>query len=134
MNEDRTTKKVNAQPIDTRRKSRTNLRWNDDLEKDLLLRTRNWGTLVGRRLAWKVRRPMPTLGCRATEEGRKYEPPSKYGGYDPRFETEWVRVRIPNKAWLYLLQGKEVGLSPAMDSRLEWKAARPFFYMLRSVA
>ncbi|GFW15123.1 uncharacterized protein TNCV_172701 [Trichonephila clavipes] len=55
MNEDRTTKKVfNAQPTGTRRKGRPNLRWIDGLEKDLLvLRTRNWRTLAGRRLAWK---------------------------------------------------------------------------------
>ncbi|GFV34957.1 uncharacterized protein TNCV_2097851 [Trichonephila clavipes] len=55
MNEDRTIKKVfNAQPIGTRRKGRPNLRWIDGLTKDLLvLRTRNWRTLAGRRLAWK---------------------------------------------------------------------------------
>ncbi|GFU50825.1 uncharacterized protein TNCV_2495291 [Trichonephila clavipes] len=43
MDENRTTKKVfNVQPIDTRRKSRPNLRWIDGLEKDLLvLRTKN---------------------------------------------------------------------------------------------
>ncbi|GFX77246.1 uncharacterized protein TNCV_5063791 [Trichonephila clavipes] len=48
-------KKVfNAQPIGTRRKGRTNLRWIDGLEKDLLvLRTKNWRTPVGRMLAWK---------------------------------------------------------------------------------
>ncbi|GFT24253.1 uncharacterized protein TNCV_2064771 [Trichonephila clavipes] len=55
MNDDRTTKKVfNAQPIGTRRKVRPNLRWMNSLEKDLLvLRTKNWRTLAGRRLAWK---------------------------------------------------------------------------------
>ncbi|GFV38731.1 uncharacterized protein TNCV_4420991 [Trichonephila clavipes] len=55
MNEDRTIKKVsNAQPIGTRRKGRLNFRWIDGLEKDLLvLRTRNWRKLAGRRLAWK---------------------------------------------------------------------------------
>ncbi|GFV01151.1 uncharacterized protein TNCV_1010721 [Trichonephila clavipes] len=55
MDENRTTKKVfNAQPIGTRRKGRPNLRWIDDLEKDLLiLRTKNWRTLARRRLAWK---------------------------------------------------------------------------------
>ncbi|GFU82897.1 uncharacterized protein TNCV_266941 [Trichonephila clavipes] len=55
MGEDRTTKKVfNAQPIGTRRKGRSNLRWIDGLEKDLLVsRTRNWKTLAGRRLSWK---------------------------------------------------------------------------------
>ncbi|GFX68846.1 uncharacterized protein TNCV_3865451 [Trichonephila clavipes] len=55
MNEDRTTKKFfNTQPIGTRRRDRPNLRWIDGLEKDLLvLRTRNWRTLAGRRLAWK---------------------------------------------------------------------------------
>ncbi|GFV93499.1 uncharacterized protein TNCV_1988131 [Trichonephila clavipes] len=36
MDEDRTTEKVfNAQPIGKRRKGRANLRWIDDLEKDL---------------------------------------------------------------------------------------------------
>ncbi|GFY28583.1 hypothetical protein TNCV_4150141 [Trichonephila clavipes] len=29
---------------------------------------------------------------------------SQYGGYDPRLVTEWVRARIPSKAWLYLLR------------------------------
>ncbi|GFX48738.1 uncharacterized protein TNCV_408451 [Trichonephila clavipes] len=54
MNEDRTTKKVfNAQPIGTGKKGRPNLRWIDGLEKDLVLRTRNWRTLAGRRLACK---------------------------------------------------------------------------------
>ncbi|GFW45362.1 uncharacterized protein TNCV_4734691 [Trichonephila clavipes] len=54
-NEVRTFKKVfNAQPTGTRRKGSPNLRWIEDLEKDLLvLRTRNWRTLAGRRLAWK---------------------------------------------------------------------------------
>ncbi|GFW64110.1 jerky-like protein [Trichonephila clavipes] len=55
MEEDRATKKVfNAQLIDIRRKGRSNLRWIDGLEKDLLVfRTKNWRTLAGRRLAWK---------------------------------------------------------------------------------
>ncbi|GFW13072.1 uncharacterized protein TNCV_3330041 [Trichonephila clavipes] len=55
MDEDSTTKKVfNAQPIGSRRMGRPNLRWIDGLEKDLLaLRTKNWRTLVDRRLAWK---------------------------------------------------------------------------------
>ncbi|GFT12886.1 uncharacterized protein TNCV_5095901 [Trichonephila clavipes] len=76
MNEDHTTKKVfNAQPIATRRKGMSNLRWIDGLEKDVLaLRTKNLRRLAGRRLASGkdfLRRPKPTLGCRATEEGRK---------------------------------------------------------------
>ncbi|GFU15384.1 uncharacterized protein TNCV_1045841 [Trichonephila clavipes] len=55
MIEDRTTKKVfNPQPIGTRRKGRPNLKWIDGLEKDsLVLRTRYWRTLAGRRQAWK---------------------------------------------------------------------------------
>ncbi|GFX06810.1 uncharacterized protein TNCV_1201271 [Trichonephila clavipes] len=55
MNEDRITKKVfNAQPIGSRIKGRPYLRWIDGLEKDLLvLRTKDWRTLAGRRLAWK---------------------------------------------------------------------------------
>ncbi|GFY31354.1 uncharacterized protein TNCV_753121 [Trichonephila clavipes] len=50
MDEDRTAKKVfNAQPIVTRRKGRSNLRWIDGLEKDLLfLRTKDWRALAGR--------------------------------------------------------------------------------------
>ncbi|GFV62318.1 uncharacterized protein TNCV_2464451 [Trichonephila clavipes] len=53
MNEDRATKKVfNAQPIGRRRKGRPNLRRINCLKKDLLvLRTRNWRTLAGGRLA-----------------------------------------------------------------------------------
>ncbi|GFT85588.1 uncharacterized protein TNCV_4253121 [Trichonephila clavipes] len=55
MDEDHTTKKVfNTQPIITRRKGRPNLRQIDVLEKGLLVvRTKNWRTLEGRRLAWK---------------------------------------------------------------------------------
>ncbi|GFU70358.1 uncharacterized protein TNCV_2916211 [Trichonephila clavipes] len=55
MDENRTTKKLfNVQPIGIRRKGRPNLRWIDDLEKDLLvLRTKNWRTPAIRRLAWK---------------------------------------------------------------------------------
>ncbi|GFS78540.1 uncharacterized protein TNCV_3147791 [Trichonephila clavipes] len=55
MNEDRTTKKVfNTQPIGTRRKDKPNLRWMDGLEKYLkFLRSKNWRTLAGRRLAWR---------------------------------------------------------------------------------
>ncbi|GFX60807.1 hypothetical protein TNCV_4977831 [Trichonephila clavipes] len=73
MDEDLTTKKVfNAQPIDTQRKGRQNLRWIDDLEKDLLvLGTKKWRTLAGRRLlAWKRLLENP-LGCRTTGEGTK---------------------------------------------------------------
>ncbi|GFU88576.1 hypothetical protein TNCV_4442531 [Trichonephila clavipes] len=74
MNEDHSTKKVfHAQPIGTRRKGRPNPRGIDGLEKELLvLRTKNWRTLAEIRLAWKsfLRRPSPTLCCRATEEGR----------------------------------------------------------------
>ncbi|GFT12574.1 uncharacterized protein TNCV_5093691 [Trichonephila clavipes] len=76
MDEDRTTEKVfNAQPIDTRRKGRLNFRWIDRLKKKdfLVLRTKNWRTLAGRRLAWKgfLIRLRPIMGCRATEEGRE---------------------------------------------------------------
>ncbi|GFV67487.1 uncharacterized protein TNCV_4621681 [Trichonephila clavipes] len=55
MNEDCTTRKAfNAQPSGPRRKDRQNLRWTDGLEKDLLvLRTKNWRTLAGRRLTRK---------------------------------------------------------------------------------
>ncbi|GFY34258.1 uncharacterized protein TNCV_2505611 [Trichonephila clavipes] len=76
MNEDRYIKNVfNAQPTVPRRKGRPNLRWIDGLEKDLLvLKTKNWRTLAGRRLTRGkcfLRRPRPTLGCRAIEEGRR---------------------------------------------------------------
>ncbi|GFV54718.1 hypothetical protein TNCV_3844371 [Trichonephila clavipes] len=77
MDENCSTKKkgFNAQPISTRRKGRRNLRWIDGLEKDLLvLRTRYWRTLAGRRLACGkgfLRRTRLNLRCRATEEGRK---------------------------------------------------------------
>ncbi|GFU67098.1 uncharacterized protein TNCV_4969471 [Trichonephila clavipes] len=76
MNEDRTTKKdFNAQPIGTRRKSRPNLRWVDDLEKYLLvLRTKNWRTLAGRRLTYRKgflkAKAHPGLSCHS---GRKKE-------------------------------------------------------------
>ncbi|GFS86738.1 uncharacterized protein TNCV_2407461 [Trichonephila clavipes] len=55
MNEPAPLKKVfNVQPMGKRRKVWLNLRWIDGLDKDLLvLRTRNWRTLAGRRLAWK---------------------------------------------------------------------------------
>ncbi|GFX85299.1 uncharacterized protein TNCV_2675741 [Trichonephila clavipes] len=44
MDEDRATKEVfNAESIGTRRKGKPNLRWIDNLEKDLLvLKTKNW--------------------------------------------------------------------------------------------
>ncbi|GFS65847.1 uncharacterized protein TNCV_390751 [Trichonephila clavipes] len=55
MHKDHTTKKVfNVQPIGPQRKGRPNLRWIDDLERDLpFLRTKNWRTLAGRRLSFK---------------------------------------------------------------------------------
>ncbi|GFU92399.1 uncharacterized protein TNCV_824251 [Trichonephila clavipes] len=67
MNKDCTNKKVfNSQPIGTRRNGRLNLNWTHDLEKDLLiLRTRNWRTLAGRRLTWKrlLEKAHPGLSC-----------------------------------------------------------------------
>ncbi|GFT74347.1 hypothetical protein TNCV_539071 [Trichonephila clavipes] len=76
MNEDHTTKKVfNAQPIDTRRKGKQNLRRNDSLEKYILvLRTKNWRT-SGKSF---LRRLMPILGCLATEEGSLYKQSSLF--------------------------------------------------------
>ncbi|GFW25560.1 uncharacterized protein TNCV_1308211 [Trichonephila clavipes] len=54
MDKDRTTKKVfNTQAIGSQRKGRPNLRGIDGVEKDLVLRTKNWTTLAGRRLARK---------------------------------------------------------------------------------
>ncbi|GFV45511.1 uncharacterized protein TNCV_4855331 [Trichonephila clavipes] len=67
------TKVLNAQPIGIRRKGRSNPKWIDGLEKDLLVfRTNNWRPLAGRRLAWKrlLEKSKAHLGCRATEEGR----------------------------------------------------------------
>ncbi|GFT47150.1 hypothetical protein TNCV_3747941 [Trichonephila clavipes] len=32
--------------------------------------------------------------------------PTQYGGYDYQLVIEWVRVRIPSKAWIYLLEKK----------------------------
>ncbi|GFX86337.1 hypothetical protein TNCV_2562191 [Trichonephila clavipes] len=53
INKDRKTKKVfKTQPNGTRRKDRSNLRWIDGLEKDLLLMRTKIG-LTGRRLAWR---------------------------------------------------------------------------------
>ncbi|GFV59187.1 hypothetical protein TNCV_2339281 [Trichonephila clavipes] len=48
-------KKVfNVQPIGPRRKSRPKLRWMKGLEEDLLvLKTKSWRTLTGRRLVSK---------------------------------------------------------------------------------
>ncbi|GFU55797.1 uncharacterized protein TNCV_753351 [Trichonephila clavipes] len=70
MDEDCTTKKVfNIQSNGTQRKGRQNLKWIVGLEKDILvLKTKNWRTLAGRRLAWK--RPQPTLGCQVTEHSQ----------------------------------------------------------------
>ncbi|GFV32755.1 hypothetical protein TNCV_3312361 [Trichonephila clavipes] len=55
MEENRTTKKVfNAQRTGTWRRGRSNLRWIDGLEKDhLVLKTKKWRTLAGRKLAWR---------------------------------------------------------------------------------
>ncbi|GFV19879.1 uncharacterized protein TNCV_481051 [Trichonephila clavipes] len=55
MNENRTNKKVfYVQPIGIRRKGRPNLRWIDDLEKDLfVLKTKNWRTLARSIMVWK---------------------------------------------------------------------------------
>ncbi|GFX76697.1 hypothetical protein TNCV_664051 [Trichonephila clavipes] len=57
-------------------------------------------------------------------------PLSQYDGNDTQFVIEWARVRIPNKAWVYLRE--KVGLSSEMDSRLEWKAALLFCSVLGS--
>ncbi|GFW74800.1 uncharacterized protein TNCV_5137791 [Trichonephila clavipes] len=37
--------------------------------------------------------------------------PNQYGGYDPQFVTEWVRLRIPIKTWLYLLRERSLSCS-----------------------
>ncbi|GFW13626.1 hypothetical protein TNCV_1210921 [Trichonephila clavipes] len=77
MDEDRITKKVfNAQPTSARRKGRPSLRWIDGLEKDfLVLGTKNWRILAGRRLACGkgfLRRPRHILGCRSIDEGKNF--------------------------------------------------------------
>ncbi|GFT24281.1 hypothetical protein TNCV_2065001 [Trichonephila clavipes] len=79
MDEDRTTKKSLQCPANWHTKKKqaksTNQRKMDGLVKELLvLRTENWRTLAEKRLAFGkgfLRRPRPTLGCRATEDGRK---------------------------------------------------------------
>ncbi|GFX97648.1 hypothetical protein TNCV_2842081 [Trichonephila clavipes] len=67
-------KVLNAQLTGTRRKGRPNLRRINDLERGLLvLRTNNWKN--NQEEGWPgkgfLRRLRSTLGCRATEEGRK---------------------------------------------------------------
>ncbi|GFV67619.1 hypothetical protein TNCV_4622991 [Trichonephila clavipes] len=78
MNKDCTTKNVfYAQPTVTRKKGRPNLRLIDGMEKNLLvLRIKNWRTHTNQQEeGWPgkgfLRRARPTLGCRATEEGRR---------------------------------------------------------------
>ncbi|GFT49449.1 hypothetical protein TNCV_3366511 [Trichonephila clavipes] len=43
------------------------------------------------------------LTCIDALHGGSLMSPS-HGGYDPWLVTEWVRVRIPSKTWLYLLR------------------------------
>ncbi|GFT52810.1 hypothetical protein TNCV_206401 [Trichonephila clavipes] len=47
-------------------------------------------------------------------------------GYDTQFVIEWILFESQIKHG----SGKEVGLSPEMDSHLERKAARPFYFRL----
>ncbi|GFV49858.1 hypothetical protein TNCV_1391401 [Trichonephila clavipes] len=76
-----------SMPNQLARKGRPNLKWIEGLEKDLLdLRTMNWRTPAGRRLAWKrllekakgdsplAFEGISSLGCRATEKGRSNHP------------------------------------------------------------
>ncbi|GFX90333.1 hypothetical protein TNCV_3849081 [Trichonephila clavipes] len=73
MNEDCITKMSsmpNAQPISPRRKGRPNPRWMNGPEKDLLLRTKNWRVLAGRRVAWKKMLLEKAKGCGVTGERR----------------------------------------------------------------
>ncbi|GFX41270.1 uncharacterized protein TNCV_2219681 [Trichonephila clavipes] len=79
----------NAQPISTRRKGMSNLRWIDGLDKDLLvLRTRNWRTLRGRRMAWKrlleEAKVNPGLSCyggrNSLSSGLTYTTPPRFAG------------------------------------------------------
>ncbi|GFV56616.1 hypothetical protein TNCV_736241 [Trichonephila clavipes] len=49
---------------------------------------------------------------------------NQYGGYDPRLVTEWVRVESRVRLGCIFL-GKDVGLSPEMDSSLERKSSAP---------
>ncbi|GFS96902.1 hypothetical protein TNCV_4177821 [Trichonephila clavipes] len=48
--------------------------------------------------------------------------PSLYSGYDPRLVTEWVR--IPSIRLGCIFFGKDIGLSPEMNPRLERKKQR----------
>ncbi|GFT01944.1 hypothetical protein TNCV_3056871 [Trichonephila clavipes] len=70
MNEDRSCKKIFlAKPMGNRPQSRPLLRWNDCVEKDLkILKVKNWKTVAKSRDVW--RRPGPTQGCQAIEEGQ----------------------------------------------------------------
>ncbi|GFS92635.1 hypothetical protein TNCV_1160861 [Trichonephila clavipes] len=43
--------------------------------------------------------------------------PSQYGGYDPGFVTEWIRVRITSKAWMYFLREKRSDWIPVSNGK-----------------
>ncbi|GFW60324.1 uncharacterized protein TNCV_1844041 [Trichonephila clavipes] len=90
------TRERNKGPIGTRSKGRPNLRWIDDLEKDLLvLRTKNWRTLEGRRLAWKG----------LLEKAKVHPGLSSHPGFEPRtcgVETRYATTQplgflVPNE-------------------------------------
>ncbi|GFW63817.1 hypothetical protein TNCV_3744221 [Trichonephila clavipes] len=99
MDEDRTIKNVFQCPTNwPMSKGRPNLRWILRPRKYLLvLRTKNWRTPEEEGF---LRRPRHSLGCRATEEGRKnlfykHTTPTKYGNYmvrshsNPRVDLEY---------------------------------------------
>ncbi|GFU67066.1 hypothetical protein TNCV_4969151 [Trichonephila clavipes] len=99
MKEDHITKIVfKAQAIGTRRKGKSNLRWIDGLEKDLLvLKTNNWRTLAGRRL---------TCVERLLEEAKAHHGPSKALKADwkyTRIYNPQRRLRVLKKAFFELL-------------------------------
>ncbi|GFT00632.1 uncharacterized protein TNCV_141771 [Trichonephila clavipes] len=48
--------------------------------------------------------------------------PTQYGDYDTRLVIEWVR--IPSKEGIDVSSGKEIGLSPEMDSLTQGKEGR----------
>ncbi|GFY28701.1 uncharacterized protein TNCV_3440681 [Trichonephila clavipes] len=89
MDKDCTTKKVfNAQPIGTWRKSSSNLLWIDGIEKDLLvLKSKNWRRLAGRRLLEKAKaHPGQSSHC-GRKEGFWKKNKKNMNIYDITFQT-----------------------------------------------
>ncbi|PRD28990.1 UNVERIFIED_CONTAM: hypothetical protein NCL1_30767 [Trichonephila clavipes] len=127
--ENSTTKNVfNAQTIGTRRKDWSNLRWIDGLEKDLqVLRTKNWRTLVGRRLAWKrlLEKAKTTLGRRATEEGRKdrLDPSRKQHIWCPKNIRRFEKA-IKNETEVWRVPKRFHSRNACQKDEVEWDISR----------